>query len=175
MPFQVSPTDGGKVLYGIGSKLQLVGGIPCSYDQGDSWSVCWANKRGLSGYLNDLIIKNESVLLVLRADGNVPLRSVDGGDTWQPMISLAAIAPFIHSLAYSWSGKTLAMLGSGGTQSAVHPHASYVWRSLDDGDTWTDETADIVTQGAGISQWYGTELYLSSGGQGIMMKTMEGV
>ena len=40
-------------------------------------------------------------------------------------------------------------------------------------DTWTDETADVVTMGAGISQWYDKDLYLSSGGQGIMKKRFE--
>ena len=48
-------------------------------------------------------------------------------------------------------------------------------RSLDDGDTWTDETGDnLVTMGAGGGQWFEDVLYLNSGGQGIMRKKMEG-
>ena len=47
-------------------------------------------------------------------------------------------------------------------------------RSLDDGDTWTDETGDnLVTMGAGGGQWFEDVLYLNSGGQGIMRKKME--
>ena len=66
------------------------------------------------------------------------------------------------------------MFGNGGVQNMTnHPHTAYVWKSTDDGDTWTDETADVVTMGAGISQWYDKDLYLSSGGQGIMKKRFE--
>jgi hypothetical protein len=119
---------------------------------------------GLTGSFRRLVIKNETVVLVQRI-GELPLRSIDSGETWQPMQSLAAITPFISQLSYSWSGQTLVMFGRGGVQSAAHPHASYVWKSLDDGDTWTDETADIVTQGAGITGWYEKDLYLSSAGQ----------
>ena len=78
------------------------------------------------------------------------------------------------ALMWSWSGKTLAMFGNGGVQNATtHPHTAYVWRSTDDGDTWTDETADIDTMGAGLSQWYENKLYLNSGGQGLMSKVFE--
>ena len=40
-------------------------------------------------------------------------------------------------------------------------------------DTWTDETAGIVTMGPGIAQWYEDTLYLNSGGEGIMAKVFE--
>ena len=170
--FQTSPTDGGKVLYGIASRLDLKNGIPCSEDNGDTWTSCWAGKAGLTGSIRDLVIKDESTIIVCRG-GDVPVRTQDGGETWHAMQSLVGIAPFIHSLAYSWTGKTLALAGAGGVQSAHHPHAMYIWRSVDDGDTWTDETADLVTAGAGISQWYETKLYLSSAGQGILAKEFE--
>ena len=172
MPFQVSPTDGGKVLYGIGSKLQLVGGIPCSYDQGDTWTACFVNKTNLTGILKQLHIKNETVLIAQRLH-QIPLRSIDGGETWQPMHSLVGVEDYIHQFSYSWSGKTLVMFGVGGDKTTSHTVAAIVWKSLDDGDTWTDETENIATQGAGITQWYEKDLYLSSAGQGIMMKRME--
>lgn len=87
---------------------------------------------------------------------------------------MGPIKDAIHHLAYSWTGKTLALLGNGGAQSEQHPHTAYVWKSTDDGDTWTDETTDkIVTNGAGLGQWYGTSLYMNSGGQGIFAKVFE--
>jgi len=50
----------------------------------------------------------------------------------------------------------------------------YVWRSTDDGDTWTDETGDnLVAMGPGIDQWYEDELFLSTAGQGILSKKFE--
>merc|ERR1719399_2303478 len=111
-------------------------------------------------------------MIVTRAN-DAPLRARDGGKRWQPLTSCASVAPFIHSMQWSWTGKTLALFGNGGTQSKEHPHTAYVWKSTDDGDTWTDETADIVTNGASLSQWYGNELFLNSGGQGILSKVFE--
>ena len=173
MPFQVSPTDGGKVLYGIGSKLQLVGGIPCSYDQGDTWTACFVNKTNLTGILKQLHIKNETVLIAQRLH-QIPLRSIDGGETWQPMHSLVGVEDYIHQFSYSWSGKTLVMFGVGGDKTTSHTVAAIVWKSLDDGDTWTDETTeDIVTMGAGLGQWYENSVYMNSGGQGIFYKVFE--
>jgi hypothetical protein len=74
----------------------------------------------------------------------VPLRSVDGGATWTTMGSCAPVATFAHTLVYSWSGETLVMMGSGGSQTTDHPHAAFLWVSKDDGETWSDETGDIV-------------------------------
>ena len=111
-------------------------------------------------------------MIVLRAN-ELPLRTKDGGVSWHPLTSCAAIVPFIHDVQWSWTGKTLALFGNGGTQSTSHPHTAYVWRSKDDGNTWTDETADIVTNGAGISQWYEDTLFLSSAGGGLLSKVFE--
>merc|ERR1712025_1260133 len=110
-------------------------------------------------------------MLVLR-NGDVPLRTKDGGETWQPLTSLALVATWSIGAAWSWSGETLAIAGSGGSQNmSWHPHAGYVWMSKDDGDTWTDETDDMFT--GGISQWYEGDLYMGSSGNGIFMKTLE--
>ena len=56
----------------------------------------------------------------------------------------------------------------------------FIWRSTDDGDTWTDETGDYTSMSGGIAQWYGgttgsgdNMLYISSLGQGISAKTFK--
>ena len=36
-----------------------------------------------------------------------------------------------HGMSYSWTAKTLIMMGAGGTQTADHPHAPFVWVSKD--------------------------------------------
>ena len=51
--------------------------------------------------------------------------------------------------------------------------------TLNDGDTWTDESTRQATIScddgrAGGGQWFEDVLYLNSGGQGIMRKKMEG-
>ena len=107
---------------------------------------------GLLGNFEGLVIKDASTMIVTRA-GDVPLRTTDGGATWKPMQSCAAVATLNKGLVWSWSGKTLVMIGSGGTQSAAHPHAPFVWMSKDDGDSWTDETGDLVTMAPGAANW----------------------
>ena len=102
------------------------------------------NATGLRGSFTGLLIKNESFMIVSRS-GQVPLRTADGGLNWEPMDSCAAVATFRQELIYSWSGTTLIMMGAGGSQTVDHPHAAFVWMSKDDGETWTDETGDVVT------------------------------
>ena len=164
--FVTDPSDGGKVVYGLGKAC-----ITRSYDFGDTWAPCW-NASGLSGTFKSLEIKDSTTMILLRAS-DLPLRTKDGGATWQPLESVAGVKDSLRAFRYSWTGKTLVMFANGGTQSARHPHTAYVWRSTDDGDTWTDETDDIVTNGAGISQWYEGTLYMSSGGGGIFAKQFE--
>jgi hypothetical protein len=45
-----------------------------------------------------------------------------------------------------------------------------VWKSTDDGETWVDETGDLVTISPGSGVWYDTDFYLVSSGEGITVK-----
>jgi hypothetical protein len=163
--FVTSPTSNTTV-YGVSPNC-----IARSHDRGDTWLPCW-NATGLTGTFSDLQIKDEKTMLVLR-NGDVPLRTKDGGESWHELTSCADVKTFSHGALWSWSGKTLVLMGAGGTQTADHPHAAYVWMSTDDGDTWTDETGDLVTMGLGAAQWYEDKFYINSAGQGIMVKTLE--
>ena len=49
----------------------------------------------------------------------------------------------------------------------------YVWVSTDDGDTWVDETADLVTMAVLSGQWYEGTWYLNTAGSGILSKELE--
>ena len=49
-------------------------------------------------------------------------------------------------------------------------YGTYVWKSTDDGNTWTDETGDLVTISLGAGVWYENDFYLTSGGEGILVK-----
>jgi hypothetical protein len=157
------------------------GCIAASYDTGDTWSPCWNQPQtppamphvGLVGSFNDMAIKDSQHMIVNR-DNDVPLRTTDGGATWTPMDSCKLVANFRTGLSYSWTAKTLVLMGAGGTQSADHPHAAFVWISKDDGETWTDETSSmLVTMGPGEANWYENDFYINSMGQGIMVKTLE--
>ena len=163
------PSDGGATLYAQSKTC-----IAVSTDGGDTFGPCWANLTG------SLSIKDSQTMLLVRDRPLLPLRTTDGGKTWAPLTSLAAIAADRSiKFLWSWTGKTLALYGAGGTQSDDHPHPSYVWVSTDDGDTWTDVTGpDLITMSAGISQWYHEDngdgwVFMSSSGQGLFKKLLE--
>lgn len=165
--FTTDPTNA-STIYGIAPNC-----ISRSYDQGDTWLPCWnASDGSFKGPFSGLVIKDSKTMIAMRS-GAVPLRTKDGGNTWHELESCSIISTFSMGALYSWSGKTLALLGHGGSQSPSHPHAGFVWRSTDDGDTWTDETGDLVTMAVGAAQWYEEKLYLNTMGQGILYKTFE--
>ena len=137
--------------------------IARSYDHAETWSAC-LNWPGLTGSFRNLVIKDSQNMIVVR-NGDVPMRTKDGGASWEPLKSLANVARYGLGMAYSWSGKTLAISGVAGR--------FFAWVSRDDGDTWVDETGDYSSMSGGIAQWYENTLYVCSLGQGISSKTFE--
>merc|ERR1711865_494790 len=105
-----------QTLYGVVSNC-----ISRSYDQAVTWDGCW-KAPGLTGSFKSVVIKDSKTMLVMR-NGDVPLRTTDGGASWNPVESVASIARYIQGAAYSWSGKTLAMSGVAGQL--------FVWVSRD--------------------------------------------
>ena len=107
--------------------------------------------------------------------GAVPLRTTDGGSSWTELNSTAKLFQYgaSYDASLSWTGKTFVLTGTDHSAVGRQEYGTIVWKSTDDGDTWTDETGDIVTMGAGMSQWYEDTLYLSSAGEGIFAKKFE--
>ena len=155
--FSVDPTNA-TTLYGITGNC-----IGRSYDQAVTWEYCW-QAQGLTGSFKSLLIKDSKTMIMVR-NGDVPLRTRDGGVTWKRLGSLANLARYGLGAAYSWSGKTLAI-------STVRGR-TLVWVSRDDGDTWVDESGDYTALNGGIAQWYDNTLYISSMGQGISAKVFK--
>ena len=48
--------------------------------------------------------------------------------------------------------------------------ATKVYKSTDDGETWTDETGDIITVSPGQGVWYEKDFYFVTAGEGITVK-----
>ncbi len=157
--FAVDPTNATGILYGITTSC-----VARSYDQAETWSDCWEPSPDLTGSFRSLVIRDSLTMIMVR-NGDVPLRSLDGGKSWKPLNSLVNIAKAGLTVQYSWSGKTLAV--------STIIDQTVVWVSTDDGDTWVDESADYTAMSGGIAQWYDNTLYISSMGQGIVSKTFK--
>merc|ERR1712060_998330 len=70
----------------------------------------------------------------------------------------------------SWSGKTLVLSGNDRSAIARKEYGTVVWKSHDDGESWTDETGDLVTITPGPGVWYERDFYLVTAGEGVMVK-----
>ncbi len=160
-----SPVDGGAALYAVTSSC-----IATSTDEGATWSACWT---GLDGEpISGLVIKDASTMFVLRSK-MVPLRTKDGGKSWSALHSFDAIAAVGFAFDMSWTGNTIVVHGLDTTAIAQGRKAPFVWRSTDDGDTFVDETDDVITNHPSGGSWFEGKYYLTSSGQGIMAKTLE--
>ena len=45
-----------------------------------------------------------------------------------------------------------------------------MWKSADDGETWTDETGDLVTISPGPGVWFEKDYYQVTRGEGLTVK-----
>ena len=141
-----------------------------SVDNGATWSPC-LKADGLTGSFHQLVVKDSSTMFMLR-NGAVPLRTKDGGKSWAPLAAAAPLfkygATFDASL--SWTGKTLVLHGTDGSAISRAAYGTAVWKSSDDGDSWADETGDLVTISPGSGVWYETDFYFVTAGEGICVK-----
>merc|ERR1712194_106386 len=141
-----------------------------SQDNGVTWSPCNPAPT-LKGPFYKLIIKSSKVMFMLRK-GIVPLRTIDGGDTWQELNACAPLFKYGVTMdgMISWSGNTLVLKGNDRSAIGRGEYGTKVWKSVDDGDNWIDETGDLVTISPGHGVWYEKDFYLVTGGEGIVVK-----
>lgn len=160
----VDPTNQSS-LYGLTS-----GCLAHSNDQGLSWSGCITGS-GLTGSFSALIVKDSMVMFMLRA-GAVPLRTVDAGKTWTELQGAAPLFKYGATMdgSLSWSGKTLVLHGVDLSAVDRGEYATSVWKSCDDGETWMDETGDLVTISPGPGVWYEADFYFVTRGEGVTVK-----
>ena len=138
-------------------------------ERGVPWSPCWA---GVDYPIRGLAIKDSRTMFLLRIE-KVPLRTRNAGKSWRELDSFAPIANVGFAMDLSWSGKTMVVHGVDMARIAKNQKAVFVWRSTDDGDTFVDETDDIVTIHPAGGHWFGGTFYMSSSGQGILAKVFE--
>lgn len=162
----VDPTDS--------ATLYIVSGhcVATSADSGENWSECLqlpSNQK--QNQLTSLHIKNSDTMVLLR-QGAVPLRTTDGAKIWIPLNNFPNVTSpqYSRSGLYSWSGKTLVVYGRDPTASKRGQFPTYVHATVDDGDTWVDWVDDLVTMSPASAVWYERDFYLTSAGEGIMLK-----
>jgi hypothetical protein len=141
-----------------------------STDQGVTWSPC-SSAKGLSGRFSQVVVKNSKVLFLLRS-GAVPLRTTDGGASWEELSKCAPL--FQHGVtldgSLSWSGDTLVLHGVDLSAVGRGEYGTSVWKSSNDGADWVDETGDLVTISPGPGVWYEKDFYFVTRGEGVTVK-----
>jgi len=160
----VDPTSQNS-LFGITSDC-----LAHSLDKGLTWSAC-STSTGLTGNFNKLIVKDSQVMFMVR-NGAVPLRTTDGGLTWTELTSAAPLYKYGATLdaSLSWSGNTLVLHGVDTSAIGRGEYGTSVWKSCDAGNTWTDETGDLVTISPGPGVWYENDFYFVTRGEGVTVK-----
>lgn len=158
-----NPADG-STLYAVTSSC-----IATTHDEGQTWSPCWT---GVDYPISGLLVKDSQTMFVTRRE-QVPMRTRDGGRTWRALESFAPIATAGFGMDLSWTGRTMMVHGVDMSKIAKGQRAVFVWRTTDDGETFVDETDDLITIHPAGGHWFNGKYYISSSGQGILAKQLE--
>ena len=67
-------------------------------------------------------------------------------------------------------GQTLVVHGMDYTAKPRQEFGTLVWKSTDDGETWTDETGDLVSMSPGHGVRYESDFYLKTFGEALPLK-----
>mmetsp|Transcript_4409 Transcript_4409/g.6695 ORF Transcript_4409/g.6695 Transcript_4409/m.6695 type:complete len:124 (-) Transcript_4409:264-635(-) len=110
--------------------------------------------------------------MFLLREGAVPLRTIDGGDSWHELSSCSPLFKYGATMdgSLSWSGNTLVLHGVDLSAVGREEYGTSVWKSTNDGDDWIDETGDLVTISPGPGVWYEQDFYLVTRGEGVTVK-----
>ena len=164
-PLAVDPTDA-KVIYAAAAEC-----LTSSTDGGETWSDCSTTvPKGPA--LSSIHIKDSQTMILLRM-GAPPLRTKDGGTTWAPLQNYPNISSgggVTQAGSLSWSGNTFVVHGRDPSGPSCGRVATYVFASTDDGDSWVDWTDGLVTMSPSSAVWWDKDFYLTSAGEGIMVK-----
>jgi hypothetical protein len=143
-----------------------------STDLGKNWTPC-SKASGLTGRFHQLIVKDSNTMFMLRM-GAVPLKTTNGGSSWAELSSPQLKTLFSHGGTFdgslSWTGKTLVLHGCDLSAIGRQEYGTIVWKSVDDGESFTDETGDLVTISPGPGVWYEKDFYFVTRGEGVTVK-----
>ncbi|HZX89320.1 MAG TPA: hypothetical protein VFE67_01660 [Rudaea sp.] len=151
---EMDPSNSNTLYLGLGDPFDGTGiGLVKSTDGGDTWSdVVYL---GDSSIIADIEVARSNPQIVLAATNTGLYRSTDGGASFAKVVVNPAqtVDPFVWTLA--WGGgdtfvlgleAAFANLGTGTTTDGQ------IWRSTDNGVTWTKSTG--VTDASGVGRLY---------------------
>ena len=132
-----------------------------------------AKATGLTGRFSKLLVKDSKTMFMLRS-GDVPLRTQDGGSSWNELNGATMAQLYKYKATFdgvlSWTGNTLVVHGVDLGAIGRGEYGTAVWKSTDDGETWSDETGDLVTISPGPGVWYDKDFYFVTRGEGVCVK-----
>jgi hypothetical protein len=135
-----------------------------------SWGACKTAGGSSPDYMHLAINPTNSSNMLLVVNKGTVMRTFNGGDSWSGVTDSAvnkATALAYHPMAaYSFSGKTVALVAAVTVPGQTAPH---VFKSKDDGMSWTEEAnSDLRTLQINSMSWNGGDLILGTSGQGIV-------
>ena len=159
------------------SQTLKTGCLSKSTDSGKTFTACDSAQiakqqaAGLASVGSELIIKDsQTMIMASRINNATMLRTQDGGTSWHTLPSTSSLIPWQVSGSYSWTGKTLVVSGGDASRPAQGKQAAFVFKSTDDGDSWMDETADLAVMKVNGGRWFGSDWYVASSGEGLLVK-----
>jgi len=117
-----------------------------STDQGATWTqINIAAPWGRRQYHTSVVLSDDSIILMggeLYKDGVFTLvndvwRSTDKGVSWTPMTTAAPWNGRRHMTSVVLSDNSIVLMGGEDSRTAYDKHRNDVWRSTDNGATWT--------------------------------------
>ncbi len=192
---QTDPSDS-SVLYAVSSNCIAVSaddGESWQKQSDGTYCVAAAGVDKSKDQLSGLLVKDSMNMLLMRTE-NVPLKSTSGlQGPWTPLPEPYGFAPgsgsdswsmppgkfnisilrnpdCTQALDLSWSGSTLVMHGRDMSAPSRSEKSPYVAKTTDFGETWEDETGDIVTAAVNSGTWFGRDFYLTTSGEGLLLK-----
>ena len=134
---------GGLFQYGLGGVTHISSSVWRSTDQGATWTqimTAGAKWSGRYGHASVALPDGSIVLMGGRVDNDV-WRSTDQGETWELMTAHAEWAARSYHTSVALPDGSIVLMGGGCVVESVLVRVNDVWRSTDQGATWTQMTS----------------------------------
>ncbi len=145
----VAMPDGGIVLVGGGTNYPPIhtwNDVWRSTDDGATWTEMTANGPWVPRSWGSTVLTSDGSIVLMGGSGgpgylNDVWRSIDNGATWTEMTANASWLPRVGLSSVGMPDGSIVMMGGFAMGGKFAGNPSDVWRSTDDGATWTEMNA----------------------------------